>query len=398
MRIWPAIILIITIICSTSAQSKYEQDFLEFWTDYKNNYAYFEKQGLDWNKVKEIYQPEAAAVKSDYEFIKLLERVVTEFHNGHVSLNTSYPDSNRIIPSGTDVFIEKSGDNFIITDVKPGSGAQACGLKPGMQVIKFNGLPVPDQLKVFLPKHTTTHNAAMYTYAVNMLLAGTHDKKREITVLEDGVEKTFYPDTTAPKADEKLLEYKILTGNVGYIKINNCLWNNDLIKEFDTALDNLLNTKSLIVDITDTPSGGNTTVARAIMGRFISRPLPYQKHVIEEKQYGTVRSWVEYVTPRKNVYKNKLILMVGHWTGSMGEGIAIGLDSMKRAKITGTKMAGLLGAIYTYRTTNTNIGYQIPSEAMYHVNGTPREDFIPPSLTANSTETFATALKLAGVK
>jgi hypothetical protein len=89
---------------------------------------------------------------------------------------------------------------------------------------------------------------------------------------------------------------------------------------------------------------------------------------------------------------------VGHWTGSMGEGIAIGLDSMKRAKITGTKMAGLLGAIYTYHTTNTNIGYQIPSEAMYHINGTPREDFTPRYLTANSAETFASAVKLAGIK
>ncbi|MCR5863569.1 hypothetical protein LRS05_16235 [Flavobacterium sp. J372] len=87
--------------------------------------------------------------------------------------------------------------------------------------------------------------------------------------------------------------------------------------------------------------------------------------------------------------------MAGHWTGSMGEGMVIGFDAMRRAKITGTKMAGLLGAIYTYRMKNTNIGYQIPIEGMYHVNDTPREDFMPKYITANSSETFAKALSLA---
>jgi carboxyl-terminal processing protease len=34
----------------------------------------------------------------------------------------------------------------------------------------------------------------------------------------------------------------------------------------------------------------------------------------------------------------------------MGEGITIGFDAMKRAKIVGTPMAGLLGEIYTFET------------------------------------------------
>lgn len=79
----------------------------------------------------------------------------------------------------------------------------------------------------------------------------------------------------------------------------------------------------------------------------------------------------------------------------MGEGIAIGFDGMKRAKITDTKMAGLLGAIYTFKAENTNIGYQIPAESMYHINGTPREDFLPQYLTATESEAYSKAVKLA---
>jgi len=385
------------LICNylSKAQSKYETDFLELWTDYQKYYAYFEKQGVDWDKVKEIYLPLTKDIKSNDEFISFLEQVTHELHNGHISLNTALHSSNRIIPSGQDVFAEKRGNSFFITDVKKNSAAELIGIKPGMQLITFNGKPIDEQIKKFMPKYVSVYDVNMFSYAINMLLAGTRDKSREITVLNNGIEQTFVPDDSKNNiASTALLDYKILDGNTGYIRINNSLGDNKLIAEFDRVMEELINTQSIILDLTDTPSGGNTTVARGIIGRFTDRPLPYQKHQINEKEFGTVRSWVEYVSPRKSTYKRKLVVMVGHWTGSMGEGIAIGFDGMKRAKIVGTKMAGLLGAIYTFKAQNTNIGYQIPAESMYHINGTPREDFLPQYLTDTETETYSKALKL----
>jgi len=392
----PFLFLLLLLSQAFFAQSKYHEDFLEFWNDYNTHYAYMEKQGIDWNKVKDIYLPQADTITHDWYFVQFLEGVVNELHNGHVSLNLNLPISNRIIPSGADVFAEKKGNIFFIADVKSGSNAESCGLKPGMEIVKFNGKSVGPQLQKFLPKFTSKHNEAMYSYALNMLFAGSYDTKRVFTVRVNGKEKDFHPDKNPIKpAPIHLLQYEILDGNIGYIKINNSLGNNSLIKEFDTALDALMHTKSIILDLTDTPGGGNTTVARGIMGCFTDKELPYQKHVIDEKEFGTVRSWIEYVIPRGSTYKGKLIVMAGHWTGSMGEGMVIGFDAMTRSQTIGTKMAGLLGAIYTFKMKNTGYGYQIPYERMYHVNGTPREDFVPINLTANSTETKEKALLLA---
>jgi len=61
---------------------------------------------------------------------------------------------------------------------------------------------------------------------------------------------------------------------------------------------------------------------------------------------------------------------------------------MKKAKITGTKMAGLLGAIDQFKLTQTNIGYQFPTERVYHINGTPRENYRPTYLTENINDTW----------
>jgi carboxyl-terminal processing protease len=236
----------------------------------------------------------------------------------------------------------------------------------------------------------------MYEYAANMLLAGTHDRKRKITIMQNGREKIFNPDSLPNKTEEnppRLLEEKLLPGNIGYIKINNSLGNPDLVAAFDNTLKNFSNTIGLVIDLRETPSGGNTSVARGIMGRFISNEQPYQKHIysLEEKETGIRRSALELVSPRVPLYKKPLVVLVGYWTGSMGEGIAIGFDGMKRATIAGTQMAGLLGEIFTFRTPELYIPFSIPCVKLQHINGQPREDFIPPVLIKDQKQALQIA-------
>ena len=377
-------ILILFISTPVFSQTEFQKDFAEFWTDVNENHAYLEIQGIDWDKVKEIYQPMADTIQNRDEFIRFLETIINELHNGHISLNTNLDSSNRIIPSGSDIFVQRKDNAYFITDIRKNHSSELCGLKPGLQVVKFNGEKIDQLLPNFLPKYTKVYNDEMYEYALNMLFAGTHDKKRIITVLENGVEKNYFPDEfKMPNQSTDLLEFKIIKSNIGYIKINNSLYDSDLIPAFDAATDSLQNTDKLIIDLTETPSGGNSAVARAIMGRFISKEMPYQKHEAFETRYKIRRSWIEYVSPRKSIYSKEVYILVGHWTGSMGEGIAIGFDSIGKAKIIGTKMAGLLGAIEGFKLSQTNIGFQIPTERLYHINGTPREKYIPKYLCSN---------------
>lgn len=377
---------------SAFSQTKYQKDFNEFWSDINDNYAYIDQQNIDWKKVKEIYEPQAQKISTENEFIQLLEKILNELYNGHSSLSTNLKTSNRLIPSGSDLYIEKLGNRYIIKDLRKGFGADLAGLKIGMEVTLFNGKPIDEQLKKFLPKFTDQYNQKMYQYAIDMLFAGTHDTIREIVAIANGKPTTFHPVTYGNR--NELFYSKILNKNTAYLKINNSLGNNNLIAAFDQALDSLFHYSNLVIDLTETPSGGNSTVARAIMGRFTAKLLPFQVHEFDEKEYQTKRHWQEYVTPRKKIYTGKVYVLVGHWTGSMGEGMAIGLDGLKRAKIIGTKMAGLLGAISNFRMSETNIGFQFPTERLYHINGTPREDFLPKILTRNIEETMQKAREI----
>lgn len=350
----------------------------------------------NWNKVKDIYQPGADTITGNSSFIRFLETVNNELYNGHISLNANLSSSNRLIPTGADLWVKHQDKHFIITAIRKDFNADKCGLQAGMIITRYNEMLIDSAVQPFLPKSVLNYDDRMYEYAANMLLAGTHDSKRRITVLSNSAEKTYFPDTRTQPDYPTIIEHKIISPNIGYIKINNSLGNSDLIKAFDNSLDTLWNTKGLIIDLRETPSGGNTTVARAIMGRFIEKEMPYQKHTlpVEEKQYGVKRSWIELVSPRGRIYKKPLIILLNRWTGSMGEGIAIGFDGMKRARIVGDKMAGLLGAIYSFNMPETNIGFSIPAEKLYHINGLPRERFIPDFLEADNEKCMTKAIKL----
>jgi C-terminal processing protease CtpA/Prc len=384
------IVTLLAILLSnlTFGQTKYEKDFNEFWNDVNNNYSYFDQQQINWNKVKEIYQPKIKQISNDNDFIQFMETVLNEFHNGHISLNTNLNSSNRIIPSGQDMFIQKQNNKFFITDLRKGFGAELSGLKIGDEIILFNNKSIPEQVEKFLPKFTTTHSQEMYQYALNMLFAGTHDTKRIITINRNGKQLNLFPDSLQTTETTNLIISKALNKTTAYIKINNSLGDFKTIADFDNAVDEFMGYKNLVIDLTETASGGNSTVARCIMGRFISKTMPYQQHEFDEKEFQTQRKWVEYVMPRKTQFKGNVFIIVGHWTGSMGEGIAIGFDGLKRAKTIGTEMAKLLGAINGFVMTETQIGFQIPTERLYHINGKPREKYRPTILTNNIEETI----------
>jgi len=387
-------------VFSINAQTKgsiYQKDFEQYWQTINESFAYFDTQGTDWEKVKEIYQPMIDTISHTRNFISLLEQCNLEFYNGHIGLNTNLPSSSRLIPSGTDLWVIKKRNKYYIESIRERSRISKTELQSGIEILQFNGVALEEALKPFLPLYTKIHSTEMYEHAVNILLAGKHNGTREITVLLDGrSKKVKLPHTEDQEYYENpLIEAKSLEANIGYIKINNSLYNQDLINLFDKTLDSLSNTKGLILDLRETPSGGNNTVAKAIMGRFIENEKPYQRYryVYDERSSDVEQIWTELVIPRKDIYKNPLIVLVGRWTGSMGEGITIGLDGMQRAEIIGTPMARLLGAVWNYTLEETKIGFQIPGIKLYHVNKTPREDFVPKTIPNDPSNSLNLALE-----
>jgi carboxyl-terminal processing protease len=365
---------------------KYREDFDFFWGTVKNNYSYWDKKQTDWDKVKQIYNSIADTITTRRSFVSLVEQALNELYDHHASLNTNNAESRRLVPSGADIWAEYDNGKPMILELRENFGAEKSGLEAGMQIFAVNGVAIDSAVNMFLPKSLKKTDIESKNFALRLALAGNHIDNRVITAGFQHQRKDYFPDKPVnlleANSSMEIINSKILEENIGYIRINNNLGDDELVNAFDSVLDNMMQTNSLILDLRSTPSGGTTSVARAIMGRFITKEGYYQKHELtsEQTETGIKRSWVEIVSPRKKIYHKPMLILVDHWTGSVAEGIAIGFDALKRGKVMGTKMAALNGANYSFNMPNTGIRFSFPAEKLFHVNGSPRENFTPPIL------------------
>jgi C-terminal processing protease CtpA/Prc len=368
----------------TYTKQQYREDFNFFWQTLDDNYCYFQKKHIDWAKLKPDYDAQLDTVTGRPGFVAVLERAIYELYDHHCGLHTNNPQSRRLVPTGADIWAEYRNSKPVIVEVRKDFSAEKVGIKAGMEVIAINDIPVDRAIIPLLP-HTVNNESK--SFALRLALNGDHIIKRKITLKNENHNIDFYPDKDGMLLEHidypSYVETKVI-GNVGYIKVNNYLFDNVMIAKFDSALNKLMHTKALIIDMRETPSGGNTAVARAILGRFIMKDHFYQKHELysEEKSTGIKRSWEEIVSPRGRTYTNPVVVLADHWTGSVSEGITIAFDGMKRATVIGTQMARLNGAVDGFEMPNTKIGFNIATEKLYHINGQPRE-FYNPAITVD---------------
>lgn len=382
------LLLLSLVVLPTAAQdaierenrsARYVEDFDTFWRFVSEEYAYFDQKQTDWQRVRSIYRPKATVATDDRAFLNVLERAVGELYDAHAGFDTNNRASPRLIPSGTDLWAVWQDDRAVVTDVRAKSSAEEAGLRPGTAVLEIDGRPVAEVVQDWMPRTLRNPDPAARDWALRTALAGTHAGPVRLSVEVDGqpVSIEFTPGVERPDAP---LTFDTLDHAIGYIRVNNSLGDHGLTAAFDSALVVLRDMRGLILDLRDTPGGGNTTVARGIMSRLVETERPYQRHELaaEERAFGVRRVWVEYVVPRGPfTYVQPLVVLVGRWTGSMGEGLAIGLDGMERATVAGGPMARLRGAISGRTLPNTRIEARIPTERLMHVDGSPRESFAP---------------------
>lgn len=354
--------------------------FDRLWNSMRDHYAYLEESTTDWDQVREHFQPLFVAAKDDAEFVELLESMFDELRDSHIQLNRNVESSYRLVPSGSDLMARVDGDAAILTHVRAGSAAETAGARVGMRVVSIQGRSIAQAIESRLGVCRKTVSEDDRAWALRSALAGRRNADRVLEVESGGERHTLRivgfhrPSTTV------LLEWQRLDDDIGYIRIHDSLGASLLVPFFDDALTALADTRALILDLRDTPGGGNTTVARALLGRFIDREQPYQKHELasEMRLYGVRRSWLELVSPRgPKTYSQPVAVLVDPWTGSMGEGMAIAFDAMARGTVVGCEMARLRGATSSFDLGIDGIVAWFPTERLFHVDGTPRHEYTP---------------------
>jgi carboxyl-terminal processing protease len=344
------------------------------------NYAYLERFPGERMPMNAKLRAEAEKVTTARELTRFSERALTLLADHHAITGSSLKDSWAVVPSYSDLWVQRHGTDFVIEQVREGSLAEKAGILAGDRLTAVSGVPVVQAVADFWADVGTTGGSDRDGYAARVLAAGRRDRERQLTIRRGTSERSFaLPNLYAARRGERSPLSVVQGPHDLTIRFNDSLGSNATIAAFDQAMAGAKPGERIILDLRDTPSGGNTTVARAIMGWFVTKPSSYQVHRLpaEERDTGIPRQWIEQVLPRTGKHHaGPATVLVGRWTGSMGEGLAIGFDALG-ARVEGTAMSRLLGAVYDYNLERSGQTVKLPTERLYSVSGVPRERFMP---------------------
>lgn len=358
----------------------FRSDALSIEALINSQYAYLDRLPGGVAPTSAVLRAEAEAVSDRRSLLKYAERAVATLADPHAITGGSFGDSWGLVPSYADLWIEREGAAWRITAVREGSPAESSGVRAGDELVAVAAVPTGQAVDAFWVALGLTAGGARDGYAARVLATGRRDRVRDLTVRDaGGAERRLALESLYGRARERPALTAQQVDGVLVIRFHDSLGNTATIAAFDAVMDGAGERQPIMLDLTDTASGGNTVVARAVMGWFVDAPTGYQIHNLpsEERETGIPRQWIEQVLPRAGKrHRGPVTVQVGRWTGSMGEGLAIGMASIG-ADVRGGPMAGLLGAVYDHRLAHSGLVIKLPGERLYSVDGTPREMFRP---------------------
>lgn len=369
-----------------------QQDFDELWETLRDRYAFFGDKATDWDRVRAIYQPRLADVGEDEDkWNRLLLAITDELYDGHTHFSSPVPGLPRWPLA--DLFVQEVPRGVEVQAIRDGSAAMDAGVRIGDVVLAIDGVPFAQAAAARMPRALTRPDPEARRFAINAAVGGNRDRDRKIRLRSrDGsVRDLLLP--FKPFADRASVIHRKLDDGFGYIAITT-FGDNDAPKAFDAALEALKDSPGLIIDARDN-GGGDTAIARPIMGRFIKERRPYALMRRRSGQGVSLTDpWTEYVDPQGPfTYEKPVVVLQNHWSGSMAEGFPMGMKGIGRAVTVGTETMGLGAAVFPLRLDRTGTSINYSAEPVYDVKGTPRWQLKPDVPTAPGADILAAGVK-----
>lgn len=368
-----------------------EQDFDELWETIRDRYAFFGEKATDWERVRQLYRPRLVEVGDDEErWNRLLAAVTDELYDAHTHFAQPVPGLPRWPLS--DMLVEESAAGVRVAAIRDGSAAQDAGINIGDIVQVIDGLPFARAAALRMPRALLRPDPEARRYAINAAIGGNRDRERKLRISSSNgsVRELVLPNKPVP--NRPAINHRSLPGGFGYIAITT-FGDSDAPKAFDAALAELKDTPGLIIDVRDN-GGGDTAVARPIMGRFIKERCPY---ALMRRRSGHGQQltdpWTESVEPLGPfTYERPVAVLQNHWSGSMAEGFPMGMKGIGRASTVGTQTMGLGAAVFTLRLDRTGTTINYSAEPVYDVQGKGRWTLKPDVSVADGTDVLAAGI------
>lgn len=337
--------LLITIfLCITSivfAQNKKalslpEKDFEKFWTTFKDNYAFFDLKGINWDDAYIQYRNQVKATTTQEELISILGKMVDPLQDGHITIS--------------------KGDDIVYKNKKPSAFK-----------LEFKGI----EKELWKTSFKTLEN-----------------EKFEV-IKEIG-----------PVVNDEYLYYTSQSDGIGYIKISRCFGTLEslystkkelkdiklMLTLFDSIVNSFSKTKGIIIDMRANGGGhaGDLLAKRFVLQEGIT-------HYKSTKIKGDYQTFTQLrpivITPNKGVrYTNPIVILTNDKTASSAEDFTLALYKQPHVTTIGTNTSGMLSDMFEGKLSR-DLFFTLSNDSYYTVDRILLEDHgVPVEIEMHNTK------------
>lgn len=357
---------------STDETARRRQSFDLVWNTI--NDKHFDKTfgGVDWQKMREIYEPRAMAAKSSDEFHQILRQMLNELKLSHFSVfpRPVQDDQSKMIAADGTIGAELKmiDGQAIVFRVENDSPAARVGIKTGFAVEKIDGKRTAEILapldKSMAERKLDERMRLVYRErTLQSLIDGKIGTAVKLELSNDG--KRPLPVEVVPVADQgemspalgnfppqkTVFEARKLAGDIGYIRFN--IWVIPQMAKIRQAVKEFLGAKGIVFDLRGNP-GGVGGMAPGVAGLLMSERATLGSMTSRDNTQNFT------VFPQANPFKGKIVILTDYGSASTSEVFAAGLQESGRAQVVGERTAGaVLPSFFVSLPTNAIFQYAV---------------------------------------
>lgn len=316
------------------------------------NEKYFDPDigGVDWQAVHDRYLPQISEASTGLHALYLINTMLWELDVSHIGV--APPDdptqlNSQLSEGELGLDIRLLDEEWVITEVKPGSPAAAAGLQLGYLLETIGAYNV-EALVALAPTMPPRHERGIRSGMINIvrsLLYGEpgaavtigfrdgDDAPGEVTLTFRQRERLPGAEPMAPSVPAAFttLEVNRLQGNIGYLRFD--AFGHGMLPALLDTVDALQDTSGLIIDVRGN-YGGTFHVRKPLIDRLVNEPV-----LLQISQWRDSREEV-YVEPAELTYDAPIVVLVDVLSTSSAELFAGTLQAIGRAFVIGESTAG----------------------------------------------------------
>jgi len=341
--------------------------------------------GVDWKKVRDLYEPKAMSAGSDRNFHNVLRDMLGELKLSHFG----------ILPPTAEIVAAQTGRGFVGLSVKMIDGdpvidrididspGEKAGLRPGFTILRIGGktwgeLTQPLKVSLEARKVSDRMQKVYLERTLESIMNGKPETALDLVVFnaKNQTEK-FLVNRAAFSGEmsealgnfppqEVVFESKMLPDNIGYIRFN--MWVIPQMPKLRKAVRKFSDARAIVIDLRGNP-GGVGGMAPGLAGLVSDK----KASLGTMKMRSGAMDFIVY--PQENPFKGKIVILTDHGSGSTSEVFASGMQEIQRATVIGTTSAGAVlpsvfeklptGAIFQYAISD----YRSPKNILLEGRG-----------------------------